>query len=293
MNRCPWPSFRFVLLTVCLLCAATGALGEGPPPGLQTAEEHLVDAGSYRLFFKVIRGEGPVILLEAGGGMYSSEWDELAPRLAQATGATVVAYDRPGFGQSDLPDIPCDMREESGSLWRALHKLELDESVVLVGHSYGGWMIRLHANDHPAAVVGLVFIDPFNAPFVESLGVEYCDQHPMMGKLPFDTSKPEKLTRDQKALVRMVGEGLAPKVALMRETKIKEGVPVRLITSGQPFSPKESEHKAWRLAHEKIVAAIPGAVLVVAAESGHMIPWQQPDLVIEEISKVVDAARKR
>lgn len=267
--------------------------GDSPASSEPVSEEHLIDAGSYRLLFRVIPGKDPVILLEAGGGMDSGEWQALAPRIAQATGATVVAYDRPGFGGSDLPDIPCDMREESGSLWRALEKLGLNKNVVLVGHSYGGWMIRLHAHDHPDAVVGLVFVDPFNAPFVDSQGVAYWDQHPMTGKLPFDTSDPEKLTREQKALLRMIGQGLGPKMAIMRETKIAKGIPVRLITSGRPFLPKEAEQEAWRRAHEQIVAEIPGAVLIVAEKSGHMIPWEQPDLVLEQIGQVVAEVRGR
>jgi len=258
-----------------------------PTAALPAGEKHLIDVGSYRLLFWVIPGNDLVVLLEAGGGMDSGEWENLAPRIAQTTGATVVAYDRPGFGGSDLPELPCDMREESGSLWRALEKLGLDENLVLVGHSYGGWMIRLHAHDHPDAVVGLVFVDPFNAPFVDSHGVEYWDQHPMTGKLPFDTSDLEKLTREQKAMVRMVGQGLEPKMAIMRETKIREGIPVRLITSGRRFLPQEAEQQAWRRAHEQMVAEIPGAVLVVAEQSGHMIPWEQPDLVLEQIRQVV------
>ncbi|MBU8872116.1 MAG: alpha/beta hydrolase [Gemmatimonadales bacterium] len=293
MNASALAILRSVLLTVCFLCAGTVAQADvGDQTGAAPeVEEHLVDAGSYKLHFRIIRGQGPVVLLEAGGGMDSAEWNDLAPRIAQVTGATVVSYDRPGFGKSDLPEIPCDMREESSSMWRALGHLELDENVVLVGHSYGGWMVRLHANDHPDDVVGLVFVDPFNSTFVDSYGVEYCDQHPMMGKLPFDISQPEKLTREQKALARMVGQGLGPKVELMRETRIKEGIPVRLITSTQPFLPKAEEQEAWRLAHEKVVDSIPGAVLVEAKESGHMIPWQQPDLVLEEIRKVVEAVR--
>ena len=282
-------NYRTGLLTVFLVWGAANAQADGPPK----VEEHLVDAGSYQLNFKVIRGEGPVVLLEAGGGMDSSEWQDLVPRIAETTGATVVAYDRPGFGKSDLPDIPCDMREESGSLWRALAKLGLDEQVVAVGHSYGGWVIRLHANDYPDAVAGLVFVDPFNSEFVDAFGVEYCDQHPMMGKHPFDTSEPEKLTREQKALVRMVGKGLGPKMAIMRDSMIKEGIPVRLITSGRPFLPKAEEQEAWRLAHEQVVASIPGAVLIEALESDHMIPWQQPDLVLEQIREVVDEVRRR
>ena len=283
------PILRRALPPAVLLCLAAGAATAEVPE----AEEHLVDAGSYHLFFRLISGEGPVILLEAGGGMDSSEWGALAPRIAEATGATVVAYDRPGFGRSDLPDLPCDMREESDSLWRALERLELDKNVLLVGHSYGGWMIRLEASDHPGAVVGLVFVDPFNTEFVESRGIEYWDQHPMTGKLPFDTSDPAKLTREQKALARMVGDGLGPKVAIMRETTVPAGIPVRLITSSRQFLPRADEQEAWRRSHEQVVASIPGAVLVVAEESGHMVLWDQPDLVLETIREVVEEIRRR
>jgi len=273
--------FRLVTLMICVTVA--GAFAADPP----TAEEHVVDAGSYNLFFRVIRGTGPTILLEAGGGDDSSMWNDFAPRLAMATGATVVAYDRPGFGQSDLPDIPCDMREESSSLWRALKLLGLDQNVVLVGLSYGGWMVRLHANDHPDQVAAVVFVDPFNTPFVDSMGVAYWDQHPMMGNLPFDTSQPEKLTRGQRALVRMVGDGLGPKVDLMRTTTIKAGTPVRLLSSRVPFLPEEAEQEAWWRSHEQVVAAIPGAVLVEAKASSHYIPVDQPELVLEQIGIVL------
>ena len=280
---------RIWILVVSAFCLASGALADYPPE----TEEHLIDAGSYRLFVRVLRGEGPVVLLEAGGGGDSSEYKDLAPRIHAATGATVVAYDRPGFGQSDLPDIPCDMREESQSLWRALKILGLDHEVGAAGISYGGWMTRLHASDHPDQVVGIVFLDPFNARFVDAMGVEYCDRHPIMGKLPFADLPPQELTRYQKGLVRMVEGGLGAKTTLMRETRIRKGIPVRLLTSAIPFLPKEAEQKAWRRAHEQIVEAIPGAELIVADKSSHMIIFDQPDLVLEQIRQVVAEVRDR
>lgn len=266
-----------------ILCLATASTAWSSP----APEVSLVDAGSYRLNFKVIRGEGPVVLLEAGGGSDSSNWDALAPRIAEATGATVVSYDRPGFGASDLPDLPCDMREESQSMWRALEKLGLAHDVVAVGWSYGGWMSRLHASDRPDAVVGIVFVDAFNALFVDTLGVDYCDLHPMMGNLPFKDEPFDSLTREQQALVRMGRGGLGPKMAIMRETRLPAGIPVRVITSGQPFLPEARETELWRWAHETIVAHTPGAVLVVAEECNHGVPFQDPDLVLQQIRAVL------
>ena len=251
------------------------------------AVETLVQVGKYRLNFQVIEGENLTILLEAGGGMDSREWNNLAPELARKTGATIVSYDRAGFGKSDLPETPHDMREEVDWLWQGLQKLDMQKDLILVGHSFGGWMIRLFASEHPEAVRGIVFVDPFTNEFVDMLGVEYLDNHPMAGKIPFDTSQPDKLTKLQRALVRMVGGGLGPKMEIMRKTKLPTDIPVVVITSGRPFLPKTEEQEAWRLSHEQMTALIKGGTLIVAEKSDHMVPGRQPDLIIEAVMKVI------
>src|SRR4030042_4183716 len=85
---------------VTTLAAASGQSVQGV--------ERLVDVGGYNLYFRIIPGQGPAILLESGGGMDSTEWNALAPRLARETGATALAYDRAGFGKSDLPETKYD-----------------------------------------------------------------------------------------------------------------------------------------------------------------------------------------
>lgn len=280
----------------CLLVWTPGAVmtpQAESPSSLQKYEpiETLIQVGKWRLNFNVIAGGSLTILCESGGGMDSREWTRLAPVLAQKTGATVVSYDRAGFGKSDLPDIPCDMRQEVNWLWQGLKQLGLDKNLILLGHSYGGWLIRLIASEHPDAVKGMVFVDPFTTEFVDALGIEYLDNHPMAGKLPFDTSHPEKLNKMQRALVRMVGEGLKPKVEVMRDTSLPPGIPVRIITCGKPFLPKPEEHKAWREAHERMTASIEGAVLLIAEESAHMIPMAQPEIIIDALTDIISLVK--
>jgi len=282
---------KYSLLALAIMApAATPATAQDEPA---QAVEKLVDVGGYNLNFRIIKGEGLTILLEAGGGMDSTEWNALAPRLAKETGATVVAYDRAGFGKSDLPETKCDLREDTAALWRGLRTLGFDRNLVLVGHSYGGFLIRFEAAEHPEAVRGLVFVEPFTVEFVDILGIEYCNNHPMMGKLPFDISQPEKLSKVQRALVRMVGapgNNLAEKIAVMRLAVVPEGIPVRLMTAGIAFL-KPEEHKAWREAHERFAASMKGARLVVAEKSGHMIPGSEPDLLVSVVSEVVRLAK--
>jgi pimeloyl-ACP methyl ester carboxylesterase len=257
-----------------------------------TVIDSMIDVGGCRLHFSVIQGSETRIVLEVGGGADASQWGTLPRSLAQETGATVVTYDRAGFGKSDLPDTPYNMVQEVDWGIKGLRQLGLDRDIILMGHSYGGWLIRLTASRYPDVVRGMVFIDPFSAEFVELLGVEYLDNHPSCRKdLPFANANPRDLTKNQRGGIRMVKEGLGPKVAIMRGTTIPK-VPVRIITSGQPWWLTPQEDRAWRQAHEQMAASIPGAELIVAKESDHLIPEKQPEIIIEAVKDVIRLAKR-
>ena len=279
-----------VLAFAVVMSSAAPAIAAGQSPPTPEAVEKLVNVGEYSLNFRIIAGKGPAILLESGGGMDSTEWAVLAPLLARETKATIIAYDRAGFGKSDLPETQYNLHEDTEALWRGLQQLGLDQNLILVGHSYGGFLIRFEASEHPGSVKGLVFVDPFTVEFVDAMGIEACNNHPMMGKLPFDASNPEKLTKYQRAAVRMVGapnSNLAEKCAAIRKTVLPQGLTVRVITSGTNWLSPE-EQKMWRESHERLTASIEGAKLLVAEQSGHMIPFSQPDLVLSVVKEVVD-----
>lgn len=293
------PSCGFVhaaLLSILVIAVAIPAAAQGvaqeQSPQAPAAVEKLIDVGGYKLYFRIIPGKGPVILLESGGGMDSTEWEALAPLLWQETGATVVAYDRAGFGKSDLPETKYDLHEDTDALWRGLKQLKLDHDLILVGHSYGGFLIRYEAGEHPGSVKGVVFVDPFTIELVDTWGAEETDKK-AGGKLPFDVSRPEKLTKYQRAEVRMVGapgSNLAEKCDAARKVTLPKGLPVRVITSGQIWLPPEDQ-KVWRESHERLTASIEGAKLVVAEQSNHMIPEHQPDLVVSVVAEVVRSAK--
>jgi pimeloyl-ACP methyl ester carboxylesterase len=253
--------------------------------------EKRIDVGGYHLYFRIIPGHGPVILLEAGGAMDSTQWTALAPLLSRETGATVVAYDRAGFGQSDLPETAYDLHEDTEALWRGLRQLGLDRDLVLVGHSYGGFLIRFEAGEHRDSVKGLVFVDPFTLELIDALGIEAAEKK--MGQLPFDASHPEKLTKDQRAEARMVGapgSNLGAKCDTARKVALPPNLAVRIITSGKEWLAPQDQ-KLWRESHERLTASIEGARLVVAEQSDHMIPERQPELILSVVAEVVRAIK--
>jgi len=252
-------------------------------------QDHMIDVGGIRLHFNVWPGSGSTVLLECGGGDDLTGWGDLPDTLADKASASIVAYDRAGFGLSDLPATPYDLDEESRWLIEGLRQLELDHDLILVGHSYGGWLIRLHAHFLGEQVKGLILVDAFSHEFVELLGVDYLDRHPMCGADALRSDTPiEELPREQAALVRMVSTGLGPKVARMAQTSIPRNLPVRVISSGNDaWWPETHEAEAWKRSHKAIAATSANAQLIIAEGAGHMIPQEKPEAVVDAVLEVL------
>ena len=244
-----------------------------------------IDVGGYRLYFRVYPGTGPTVLLEAGGGADSTYWESLPADLVRETQATVVAYDRAGYGQSDLPETPYDVREEIAGLWRGLERLGLNDTLIALGHSYGGMLIPVLAGEHPDAVRGLVFLDAMNVEFIDFLGgVSGLTGHPLM-QFPMP-SRVEELTKSQRAALR-VEAGLPGTVATLRAMPVPHHISVRVITAGIPWWSGPDEDEAWRASHEHLAASVKDWKLMVADKSAHLIPNDQPEIVVAVIAELV------
>ncbi|HZS09422.1 MAG TPA: alpha/beta hydrolase [Blastocatellia bacterium] len=152
---------RAVLLLLLTLQAATAmAQSEATPPPFPPPGK-LVDVGGWRLHLNCT-GEGrasqPTVILEAGSGDFSVEWSLVQPGVARF--ARVCSYDRAGDGWSDLGPHPRTMHQLVYELHTLLDKAGVKPPLVLVGHSYGGWLVRLYASTYTAEVVGMVFVEP-------------------------------------------------------------------------------------------------------------------------------------
>jgi pimeloyl-ACP methyl ester carboxylesterase len=122
------------------------------PPG------RLVDLGTHRLHLRSA-GEGlPPVVLEAALGASSLSWVRVQPAVARATRA--ISYDRAGFGSSDAGPLPRTVGQVATELRAMLQRAAVAPPYVLVGHSFGGFVVRLYASRHPAEVGGLVLVDP-------------------------------------------------------------------------------------------------------------------------------------
>src|SRR5688572_16122018 len=122
------------------------------PPG------QLIDVGGHRLH-AVCRGHGrPVVLLESGIAASSLSWAVVQPEIATFT--RVCAYDRAGLAWSDVASCPRTFDRIVDELSTVLRIVAPEERYVLVGHSFGSFVIRAYSARHPEHVAGLVMIDP-------------------------------------------------------------------------------------------------------------------------------------
>src|ERR1700704_17889 len=87
------------LSLIVLLSPISSALAQPATPA-----PNLIDVDGHKIAFHVTPGHGPIIVLDAGGGLDSSYWDAFVPELAKRTGSEIITYDRAGFGASDNVD---------------------------------------------------------------------------------------------------------------------------------------------------------------------------------------------
>ena len=104
----------------------------------------------------------PVVVLVHGAWHGAWAWARVVP-LIEAAGVLAVAVDLPGRGSSAQP--LGDLHADAEALTRELNRYD---SVILVGHSYGGAVIT-EAGQHPS-VRRLVFLAAFPLRSDESCG---------------------------------------------------------------------------------------------------------------------------
>ncbi len=104
-------------------------------------------------------GEGnPTIILDAGQGGWSSDWDDLMPQLSANN--RVCAYDRAGYGWSEAAADDRSPQTATNDLANLLTAAQIEAPYVLVSFSHAGLAARLFAAQHSDELAGLVLIDP-------------------------------------------------------------------------------------------------------------------------------------
>src|SRR5687767_3363894 len=126
-----------------------------PPPG------ELVDVGGYRLHINCTGTDSPTVIIVSGLGDWLTSWGGVVqPEVAKTT--RVCTYDRAGLGWSEAAPLPSDAAQFAKELYTLLQNASIPGPYVMVGHSLGGFIVRVFAHDYASEVAVVVLIDSMN-----------------------------------------------------------------------------------------------------------------------------------
>lgn len=318
-----------VMLVILILVLGTGIAGaiakstlvrQYPAPG------QLVDVGGYKMHINCMGQGSPTVILAAGTADFSVTWTYVQPGGAKLT--RVCAYDRAGMGWSEPSSAP----RTTDATVEELHTLLVNAGVpgpyVLVGHSLGGMHMRAYAHRYPEEVAGLIQVDSLHEDqvaldsaftkanqngarqfrmlallnstglmalvpqSVPNLGLPddvYAQWQAVLATTPyFETTIAELLSMEGNCLqmraLDITSFGDLPLIVLSAG---RRGI-VASLTAAE----NQQYRDVWEALQPKLAALSSAGKQIVVEKSGHMIPLEEPDYVIDAIREMLDAIRK-
>lgn len=294
-----------------------------PPPRASAADtlrpaEDLRTADTLRTadgrgLHTLVRGDGPdLVVLEAGLGATAASWGAVLDHLPP--GVCAVAYDRAGYGASDRAAGPRDLARLVQDLLAVIDG-HPHERLLLVGHSWGGPLVRLAAamlRDRGATVTGIVLVDPTDEladmyftrtvqimtrgqaailPALARLGLLGPLQRAAAPDLP-EPSRTEFLaavsTSDYARVVRAESAHLIRGLRGLRlDPSDGADVPTTVLSGRLPEGLGRRRREELTAAHRARAALSERGRFVAADRSGHLIPVSEPELVVQEIVRLL------
>jgi pimeloyl-ACP methyl ester carboxylesterase len=193
----------------------------------------------------------------------------------------VCAYDRANVGKSGpapRPRTAADVVQDLHSLLAASGE---NPPYVLTGFSFGGLTMQLFAAEHPDDVAGLVLVE---------------SNHPDEVKQFEAHLTAEQIAEDRQAVSQNPeGIDVFTSVDQVAAKQKLPSVPLVVVTAGKSdgWPPDWDAELFDRLRAEQqadLATRVPGGRQVVAKESGHEVPVQQPQIIVDAISMVLDNA---
>jgi pimeloyl-ACP methyl ester carboxylesterase len=263
---------------------------------------------------------GPTVMMDVGLGGGVLDWQTVRPGVAKF--ARACSYDRSGICWSESGPNP----RTSPRIVKELHALlkngGVDSPYVLVGHSFGGANAQLYAARYPKEVAGMVLVD--SALDQRNLNKDLRDALAKASPSPSvikvtatlgiacllaseEGSLPRRLARERSAIYSGTRHlyAVADESATVQKSVAEaadaapslKAKPLIVLSAGTREYPGLTKKQAKRADEQTIgfeaslTDLSENSKLVVAKKSAHYIQFERPELVVDAIHEVVDAAR--
>lgn len=264
-------NFSVILVVVCGLLGACSTL----PPA-----ERITTTDAKHTY--ITAGEGsPTVILESGLGDGKDSWVPVFSKIAEHT--QVFAYDRAGYGTSKSSDSSRDGATIVRELRSTLQALNLQPPYILVGHSIGGTYMELYARNYPNDVAGVVFVDSRHAAFTRQCQLANagsCTPPALLTALLPPGPKREVAGGEQ-TMAQVLSAGPFP------------DVPLAVLTRGKQLLESARFYEVWLQTQDALASMSTQSVHSICKRCGHYVHKDNPELVIEAVTSILEQARMR
>jgi pimeloyl-ACP methyl ester carboxylesterase len=282
-----------------------------PMPG------QLVDIGGYKMHIYCTGQGTPTVILDSGLGDSFISWHKVQPGIAKFT--RVCSYDRAGIGYSDSSPRWRNSKVFAEELHALLGNSAISPPYILIGHSMGGFDVRLYASLYRSGVTGVVLVDSSHPeqqkrfpPALNDLDATWLrEQEFIEFTMPFGIPRllgfcgNDAEVRAVECNFHSAREGVAELKAIAESaaqtaaTGSLGNIPLVVLShdpdTPQPDLPEDlvkPTNDAWQQMQEELAHLSTNGKQVIAKNSGHYIQLDRPEFVIEAVHSVVDQARK-
>jgi pimeloyl-ACP methyl ester carboxylesterase len=245
----------------------------------------------------ICEGDGPVtVVVDQGQGLSIERgfersepigWTKVFEEIQKST--RILMHDRAGLGSSDPAPGPRTSTEMVDDLRAVLAAAQVRPPYVLVGHSIGGFNVRLFAGRYPNEVLGLVLVDSCHpdqlAKFTSILPPEAAGEAMSLKLLRHGpgaalSSEAIDFWASAEQARGVVTIGLKPLVVVSQS-------PNALGPPGIPLPMWEKMRLVWSDLQGGLLGLSAMSTQVIATHAGHLIQFEEPGLMVNAILGVV------
>jgi len=263
---------RAAFCSLLLLCASAA-------PAAEQASVETVDGRKRESLLIRNPAAQATVVFENGSRATLDGWGKVLDAVSPH--ATVFAYNRPGYANSEATDAPRDGATIVEELRASLRRKGLAPPYVLVGHSLGGLYMQLFARRYPEEVKGLVLVDALYPRVVKKPG-----DFPFLtraGKwLFFSNTVREEIDRIHETgemVAALPGIDDKPIIRLVNRPLSSTAIPVDF----GAFNVDEGTRAYVRALYPK--------AKTVVADASHQMQVTHPEIVAAAIREILEARR--
>jgi pimeloyl-ACP methyl ester carboxylesterase len=212
-----------------------------------------------------------------------------------------VAYDRAGTGQSAWDELPPTPDRVATRLQRLLATLQIAPPYVLVGHSWGGALVRYFVGRYPKQVTGVLYLDPTDITLSKSdlvalfasIGASAVEYESFMKAMDKALAAAPAAMRAEAAVITNLLDNDEARRAFPEPPRVRASVIVAGRVAAPPAGLVPFDAKAYADAmHKSQLARLRGWVaeggtFEIAETAGHMIHVDDRERVIAAIRRLV------